>query len=158
MQVEVAAVSSSVLTHHVAHHVLMTNSLTPWLRTRLDVDGEQLVLDAPRAVVGLVPTGRVRRTVALRDVLAIEVGWQVVPIRVGVVVLLAAAAALLDPPSWLGVGLVVASAWIALLSVVATLRIRLRDGRIVTPICAFQRRRARRIGERVTWIQERLGA
>lgn len=143
-------------THHAAHHVLMTNSLTPWLRTYLDVDGGDLTLDEPRTALGIVPTGRTRHAVALNDVTSIEVTWRSYPGRAAVALLLLGVAALLAPPTWLAVAFVVVAVWLIMLSFVAAMRVDLCDRRpLVVPICVFQRRRARRIAERVAWIQER---
>ena len=147
---------SGLTTHHVAHHVLLTNSLTPWFRTRVDIADGVLRLDAPKAALGIVPTGRARASMPVADVAEAHVGWRTHPERFAVAVMLLVGTALLDPPRWLAVAVVALAVWLIVLSRIAVLVIDARDGRSwALPICVLARERARHVAERIAWIQER---
>ena len=150
------AASSIARGHHVAHHVLNANSLTPWLHTRIDVDGAIVTVDAPRAVLGIVPIGRRRATFDVADVTGIDVGWRPFPARLVTAALAAGLVVTLDPATETTITLVVIAAWLAILSFVSVMRIQRRGARpIVVPICTLQRDRAHRIADRIEWIADR---
>lgn len=158
MVAEVVAVAASSIArgHHVAHHVLNTNSLTPWLHTRLDVAGPTFTVDAPNAILGIVPVGRRRTVLDVADVTGIDVGWRPYPARLMTAALAVGLIVALDPPSVATTVLAAIAAWLTILSYVSVMRIRRRGtSSIVVPICVFQRARARRVADRIAWIADR---
>ncbi len=143
--------------HHAAHYVLLTNVLTPWLRTRIDVTGGVVTLDAPRAILGILPIGRDRTTIPIGRVETVRIGWRAVPARLALSAALVAAAIVADPPRWLAVALLALGAALLFLGAITVLRVTDRQGPVLDlPICFFARPRARRVAARLDWIRERV--
>jgi hypothetical protein len=118
---------------------VLTNSLTPWLRSRFTLREDGLHADVPRTVLGLVPCGRRRVRMPLDRIAAARVAMGLRPGRAVVcLVLLAVALVVVTGPLRLvplTVGL-----WLIPLSYVAMLEVAVRDARRERfPICVFAR-------------------
>jgi hypothetical protein len=122
---------------------VLTNSLTPWLRSRFTLREDGLHADVPRALLGLVPAGRRRVRLPLERIDDIRVSMALYPDRALVCSLLLVGAVVVTGPgriALLALGLVLLP-----LSYVAVLRVDLRDvaRRERFPICVFARFDAR---------------
>jgi hypothetical protein len=124
---------------------LLTNGVSWYLWSSLAVDHRQLKVATPRTILGLVPIGKHRFTVDLRDLVALTIGTKLNPDRVFAAVVLALAAAL----GWFGTpGTVlcgVGALAFCLLGLIAVVRIEAHDRPARTvPVCLAHLPRARR--------------
>jgi hypothetical protein len=118
---------------------VLTNSLTPWLRSRFTVRDDGLHADVPRTVLGLVPCGRRQVRMPLERSTDVEVTMALRPERVVASLLLVVVALLAVAGPWrlvlLAVGL-----WLVPLSYIAVLQVDVRAARRERfPICVFAR-------------------
>jgi len=118
---------------------VLTNSLTPWLRSRFTVREDGLHADVPRTLLGLVPYGRRQVRMPLERIAAVEVAMALRPERAAACLLLLVVALLAVTGP---VRLVLLAGGLALvpLSYIAELQVEVRDaGRERFPICVFAR-------------------
>jgi hypothetical protein len=126
---------------------LISNSVTPYLRTRVAVDGGQLRLDYWRIALGLAPGRRVRVTVPLEDVVEVRVAASVHLDRLVVGVALATVGVLVHGPTAVMIAVRVVALAMLLVGVTACLRVRTTSRRDDAPICLREVPRARRLAE-----------
>lgn len=118
---------------------VLTNSLTPWLRSRFTLRSDGLHADVPRTVLGILPIGRRRLLLPLERISGADVAMALRPERaIACLVLLAVAAFAVTGPvrlALLALGLVLVP-----LSYVAVLQVGVRGARRQRfPICVFAR-------------------
>jgi hypothetical protein len=118
---------------------VLTNSLTPWLRSRFTLREDGLHADVPRTVLGLVPCGRRRVRMPLDRIAEARVAMGFRPER-AVVCLVLLAVALVVGTSPLRLVTLTVGLWLIPLSYVAMLEVVVRDARSERfPICVFAR-------------------
>jgi hypothetical protein len=117
---------------------VLTNSLTPWLRSRFTVRVDGLQADVPRTLLGLVSSGRRRVTIPLERIADVRVAMALQPVRVVTCVLLLVGGLAVPGPA--RVALLLVGIWLVPLSYIAVLRVDVRGARRERfPICVFAR-------------------
>jgi hypothetical protein len=114
-----------------------TNSVTPYLRTRIELTDVALRATGPRTLLGIVPVGRRELEVALADLLDVRVTMTLRWERLLLAVALLAGAVLAS--GVLRLLPLALALWLLPLSYVAALRIESRQARHDVPICLFYR-------------------
>lgn len=139
----------------LARASLITNGVTWYLRSSLEVDGSALRVSTPRTLLGFLPIGTRRLDSDLDDVTRAALGVKVFPDRSIVAVGLALIAVLGNLGTVGTAVLAVATVAMLLLSVIAVLGIELNDGsRFIVPVCLAHLGRTRRFAADV---EARLG-
>lgn len=135
---------------------LITNGVTWYLRSSLEVDGSALRVSTPRTVLGFLPIGTRHLDSDLGDVKRAALGVNVFPVRLIVAIGLALIALFGNLGTVITVGFTIATVAMLLLSVIAVLRIELNDeSRFIVPVCLAHLRRA---GRFVADVEARLGS
>jgi hypothetical protein len=108
--------------------VLPQHNLTRYLRVRLEVAGGLLRVAAPRTLLGLVSLGVRRLEIPIADVVVLNVGRRVRPLR-----LLIGIACIVVPsvlaPWWVILPMVIAGLWVILVSLGPQLEVVTASGR-----------------------------
>ncbi len=124
---------------------LITNGVTWYLRSSLELDDSALRISTPRTVLGFVPIGTRQLESNLHGARRAAIGVKVFPERLIVAVVLALIAVLANLGTAFTVVFAVATVAMLLLSVIAVLRVELNDGsRFIVPVCLAHLGRAGR--------------
>lgn len=134
---------------------LITNGVTWYLRSSLELGGSDLLISTPRTVLGFLPVGTRKLDSGFEEIERSAIGVKVFPERLIVAVALAAIAGFANLGTVGTVGFAIATVAMLLLSVIAVLRVELADGsRFVVPVCLAHLGRARQF---VADLEARLG-
>lgn len=156
MQAEAGHVARPAGERHTATSVLRTNTVTFYMKSRFELRDWRLRVVSPRAILGVIPTGRVETTYPLEDLGRMDVGSRFYPSRFAV-------AALLGALSFIDAGVAaravagLLAACFLFLSWVVVVRVEDRTGRRrIVPVCWFQAGPARGLVAQVNRARSRL--
>ena len=125
---------------HTGSWVLRTNTVTFFLKTRLNLREDRLLLVTPRTILGVIPTGRTEHAFPLGDLASVRISAAAHPDRLIVAAMLVGAAVLSPVPALTVVTAALAAAFL-FLGVIAVVRVEDRAGRVRRiPVCFLQRR------------------
>jgi hypothetical protein len=134
---------------------LITNGVTWYLRSSLELGGSALRVSTPRTLLGFLPTGTKQLDSDLDDVTRAALGVKVFLERLVVAGVLAAIALFANLATVGTIVFTIATVAMLLLSVIAVLRVEMNDGsRFIVPVCLAHLGRAKRF---VTDVEARLG-
>ena len=134
---------------------LITNGVTWYLRSSLELGGSALRVSTPRTLLGFLPTGTRRLDSDLDAVRRAAIGVKVFLERLVVAGVLASIAVFANLGTVGTVAFTIGAVAMLLLSVIAVLRVDLRDGsRFIVPVCLAHLGRA---GRFATDVEARLG-
>lgn len=118
---------------------VLTNSLTPWLRSRFTLRSDGLHADVPRAVLGILPVGRRRVRVPLERISGVEVAMAL-RLERALACLALLTVALVGATGPIRLVLLALTLWLVPLSYVAVLQVDVRGARRQRfPVCVFAR-------------------
>lgn len=119
--------------------VLLSNSVTPYMRVRIQLTPERLRVDAPRTLLGVAPVGRRLLEFAPSEIARIRVAWALYPFRLLAALSLVAVVVAFTPSLAASIPMLLVVPWLLLLSLVKVIRIHPKQGGAVrVPICFFQ--------------------
>ena len=132
--------SGRLAPRHTGTWVLRTNTASFYLRSRITLRPDRLVVEMHRTILGLVPFAKITHDVPLDDLTRVAVRLSIRPVRLVVAVGLGAAVLLLSLPVAADVGLVLLGIVLLFLGVALGLRVEARTADPFTvPICVVQR-------------------
>jgi len=123
---------------------MVSNTVTAYVFTTVQVGEDDVVLDYRRTMLGVVPARRVCVRVPRTDIVDARVAASVHLDRLAVGVVAIAGAVMAGSPA-VGVGLGVVGLMFVLISVVAVLRVTTRSRRYDAPICLREIATGRRL-------------
>lgn len=132
--------AGGIVPRHTGAWVLRTNTFSFYLRSRITLRPNRLVVEMHRTILGLVPFAKITHDVPLDDLTRVAVRFSVRPVRLVVAGAFVAAALLLSLPVAVAVVLVLLGVVLLFLGVALGLRVEVRTADPFTvPVCVVQR-------------------
>lgn len=133
----------------IAESRLMVNVVTAYEKVAFRLTDAALEADWPVPILGVIPMRRMQREIALARLRSIRLVPVVFPSRFVVMTVLALAPVVLQLPFVVTLVVGVLALLFLLLSVVVAVEITADEGTTTIPVCALQRKRARRFIDEV---------
>lgn len=133
-------VSAGPRPRHTGTWTLRTNTVSFYLRSRLELGPDGLHVETPFTILGLMPIGTRERDVSLDDLGGARIGLDVHPDRVLVAAVLLALAWMIGLPMLAAAGLTIVALGLLFLGIALGMRIEDRTQDTFTvPVCVLQR-------------------
>ena len=138
----------------------MVNVATPYQRVRFELARDDLHIEWPQSILGVLPVRLLRLQIPLVDLQSIRFTHTVVPTRLVLALGLALLPVVADLPRLLTSFAVVLAVWFLLLSIIGCVEVVHAEERTTVPVCLLQKRSVVGFLARVPRAggeQERLG-
>lgn len=131
--------SSSSRNSVLVEESVMVNVATPYQRVSFSLNGSDLGIQWPHAILGVIPVRLDRLDLPLSDLRSIRFTHTVIPSRLALAIGLVSLLVVFDLSRWIASLVLILAIWFLLLSVVGAVEVVHAEGRSTIPVCLLQR-------------------